>query len=242
MKKFLLSTFLGLGAIASLSAQGLEFQSIDGKVLNGETYTYKLYEVFPYGAGKSEIYVEPDINIFCPQEGSIEVTAVANGVIQLCTGGIYEGQCLTGESVTQNAVQVAKDGLYPLLLDLSLIVSNEELEGYKIPEVTVEVTMMYNGQPDSAVTMTVVMGGEDAEEAGVEGLAADFNKVNVAGKTLNYSVDSPSTLTLYSLSGKTILNQSVSGKGSLSLNNLSTGVYLYRVSGKKTLSGKFIIK
>lgn len=71
----------------------------------------------------------------------------------------------------------------------------------------------------------------------------DENSVSVEGEDLSWSVASGSdaTLLISDMSGRTVLSEQISGSGTLRLNNLNSGIYLYTLiqDGNTAISGKF---
>ena len=236
MKKLLLSIALLSGAVMAANAE-LYFQFEGENLENGETLNYEGYEYVPVlnpdgsASGMYQFKVDPEIHIVSTTEVTASVSATANIGIQLCAGG----ECEKGTSVTKPAVALAANT--PLNLQFDWVADGVNFgEDVEIPAIQAKLTATAGNE---TITLNVNMGGFTA---GVESLGASLNKIYVSGKTLNYDLSNAAQLSLYSLSGKTILHKSVSGNGSVSLANLPSGVYLYRLAGKENKSGKFIIK
>ncbi len=80
----------------------------------------------------------------------------------------------------------------------------------------------------------------DGNTAGIDNVAGDGNFVNLAaGNILEYNVPEGTKLDVYSINGATVLERTVNGHGSLSLDRLAPGVYLYKAGA---LSGKVLVK
>ncbi len=76
--------------------------------------------------------------------------------------------------------------------------------------------------------------------AGIDNVADNSNFVNLAaGNILEYNVPAGTKLDVYSLNGATVLERTINGHGSLSLDRLAPGVYLYKAG---ELSGKVLVK
>lgn len=235
MKKFLLASAILISGMSVASAQDLYFQTADGKELNGETYVFTdEADRYPQGVA-TEFFLDPDLYIYSPAGGSVTVSMTTNNTYtQLCFGGV----CEAGMQVTQT--NNMKPGIaMPLLFDYSEIVPDSELANFKVPMIEAVIKAWYTNDPSKVITMTVKMGDTDAA---VHSITTDNDKVIVNGKRLDYSVEGSASLSVYSLSGKTLINKQVAGTGHLSLDGFSNGVYLYRLSGRKAKSGKFIIK
>lgn len=229
MKKLLLSAILIAGATFGASAQ-LSFVFDGETVESGSTVKWLEYETYPYGKNKTEIFIKPELFLNSAKAGNVNISTKSNYDVQVCIGG----QCEAATSVVKENIPFQANKPEDLLIDCSIYVSNDE--ELVVPEIKVDILASYT-DGSSPVTLTLIMGSENA---GVEGVAVDAARVAVSGKTLHYTVDKTSNLSVYSLSGRAIVNRQVSGKGSISLENLPAGVYLYRVAGGK--AGKFVIK
>ena len=73
-----------------------------------------------------------------------------------------------------------------------------------------------------------------------------FAKISIANKTLSYNFNDNTdrTLNLYGVSGKLIKSATLAQQGSLTLNDLHHGVYIYEMltNGKRTAAHKFVIR
>ena len=235
MKKLLLSALLLAGAMSPLAAQGLSFKTASGEDVTGTTYVFDDVEYWPQGS-KTEVYIDPDLYIYSEKGGNVDIYVDANVSVQLCT----IDNCEYGEKVNKLNVPLTAGVARSLVFDYSETVA--DIDSYQLPEIVATITAYYSGDPSSAITMTVKMGDVNA---GVEAVAMNQNAIVFNGKTLSYDVNGDSQLSVYSLSGKTVLNKSVAGNGSLSLDGLSKGIYLYRLTdknGKAVKSAKIIIK
>ncbi|MDE6192129.1 MAG: T9SS type A sorting domain-containing protein [Muribaculum sp.] len=86
---------------------------------------------------------------------------------------------------------------------------------------------------------TIVFDGK-ATAAGIDNVADNGNFVNLAaGNILEYNVPAGTKLDVYSLNGATVIERTINGHGSLSLDRLAPGVYLYKAG---ELSGKVLVK
>lgn len=237
MKKIVLSLALLGGAIMGANAQ-LAFQYEGEPVVNNASITYDGYVSENYGYDDyMEYKLEPGIFLVSSVDGNVEIHMTSNIPIQICAGG----NCVLGDDVTKpgaNEEPIELKAGVPLDLKIDYVeegtgASDEDIE---FPAINFTVTAQYVGDASSRIAIDVKMGGFSTA---VESIAVSHNGVRVNGRTLHYDVNGASDLAIYSLSGKTVLNRSVSGNGSINLGNLPSGIYLYRVNGK---AGKFIIK
>lgn len=237
MKRILLGMMLLAGATAGANAELVFVQDgnyyYDGDVINYDGFQYvDLKDKDNNPTGMYQFKVDPEIHLISTETLTCSVQTQANMDIQLCAGG----NCVTGDNITKENVALTAD--VPLNLQLEWIAPGINFgEDIPVPAITVRLRAWTASE---SITVTVNMGGFTA---GVESITANTNNlVRVNGKTLNYDLSGSSQLAIYSLSGKTVVNKSVAGSGSVNLNHLTPGVYLYKVSGPNAKSGKFIIK
>lgn len=70
-------------------------------------------------------------------------------------------------------------------------------------------------------------------------------EITIKGRTLfyNFTTEATRTLQIFDISGATVMTQPLGqNSGSVSLQNLQPGMYLYKVNGAANACGKFIIK
>ena len=247
MKKILLSVFLFGGSLIGINAQTITFLDKEGKTIaDGSTYVFEGYNIFD-GSMSENGYAEyvtlefnPHIQLEVSQAGDVtlQTTSLNGENYQLCFG---DGSCDRSEVF---GLTLVKNGI-PMKANTPEEIAVEALPMFmdtyvKIPEYEILVEAWYTLNPSSKVSFTLKMG--DVGDAGLDGIAADANFVKVVGKSLNFDVVGNANISVYSLSGKTLVNKTVAGSGSISLGNLPKGVYVYKVAGKNGKSGKFIIK
>lgn len=92
--------------------------------------------------------------------------------------------------------------------------------------------------PESKKTYTLIL---NDKQGGMEIVAAD-NNVTFGGKTLNYNVSGPSSLTICACDGSAALSTEINGNGSVDLSNMQRGIYIYRIAGSADAAGKVYIK
>ena len=232
MKKFLLSATLLGGAILGVNAQTLTFQYQGQDLEDGASIVYDGYEEDTMGYDDYVNYkIDPKIFILSDIDDYVNITVDSNVAINLCAGGL----CTTGTNVEKPNVFLESD--VPLDLQLDYDVDSTPGEVVEFPEINLVIKAWYVDYPEVMITLNVKMGGF----AGVESLISN-NNVNINGKVLSYNFNKASDITLYSLSGKTLMQKTVSGNGSINLNSLPAGVYVYKVNGSISKTGKFIVK
>ena len=189
------------------------------------------YEVFSYGT-ETEVFIDPMIFITKDSDDPVTVRTTSNYPIQLCIGG----QCEAAQNITKEGLTFAANTPTSLLLDCSIIFN--EGEEIILPEIDVLIEAWYTSDPANVTKMRLFMGNI----AGINDVAANRNMISVNGKALNYKVNGTSTIEVFNLTGRCVSTKTVQGSGTVSLGNLSKGVYLYRVNGAMKATGKIVIK
>ena len=236
MKKILLFLMFAAGMMTSVSAATLSFQYQGETVPQNGSVVFEGYERYPYSSTKEELFMEPKIYIVSDVADKVNIKVEANSTVQLCIGG----QCEAGTELLKQGISLGANTPEDLLLDGSIVV--DKGAEADLPVIEVSIQAWYTNDPDNVVSMTLKMGGVNA---GVESLAADQNYITLKEGSIVYDLNAAAQLGVYSLSGKSVVNQTVSGAGSISLQGLSRGVYVYRLAGKngKTIKAdKFVIR
>lgn len=229
MKKNLLSLIALLGLASSMSAASLTFY-VDGKpVEQNGTVDWEEYNTVDYGTMVS-VEIEPKVFISPSSTETFTVKTISNESINLCIGE----QCEPGTTIVKNNLSFAANSQNDLLIDCYI----DFLKGQEVvvPEIHVEIQAWYNSDPSKVTVMHLNMG----KIAGVASAVIDENQVSVVGNSLKYNVKGANTITLFNLSGRAVGKYNVQGEGSISLEGLGVGVYLYRLQGEK--AGKFVIR
>ena len=233
MKKLLLTAAL-LGGAFIANAQ-LSFVYNGEVVPNGATIEYYTYDQFPVTNTLDQISFAPIIYLQSASAANVNVSWNATESIDICIGG----GCVSGKVNEKSNLPFKAGEQQDLLLEYWLETNSGATP--VIPQCSATIKAAY-ADGSGEVVITVVMGGENSVNAGVNSVSADVNKISVSGKSLKYTVDKASKLSVFSLSGRTVIERQVSGTGSISLENLPGGVYLYRLNGNKVKAGKFVIK
>ena len=241
MKKLLLATLLAAGGMIPMSAGEFSVLFENEPIENGSTVVFDGYslEVMEYPGMDIKYYVwtvDPELYLVSDTADPMTIHAKdLNGVkFKLCAGGL----CQQGDNITKPVENIVPN--QPLNLQLDWEENGIDLSEIEIPAMEIAVEIYYTSNPTEVFSFTLKMGGFNP--AGVDSVGADDVNIVFKGNALYYDLPSASQISVYSLSGKTVLSKTVSGNGSLSLDGLSKGVYLYRVSGKSNKSAKFIIK
>ncbi len=99
------------------------------------------------------------------------------------------------------------------------------------------------GDEEDKTTLTVTIDGSKIT-ASIDDVKAE-KEVAIKGRSLfyNFATDAARTLRIFNISGATVMTQTLSQtSGSVSLQDLQPGMYLYKVEGTDNACGKFIIK
>lgn len=231
MKKLLLLSLVAAVGCFGTKAQELSFLYEGEPVPDKGTVIYEEIEEEAYPEMSYWVAtIDPKLHIVSEADATVTVHTKSNVPIQLCAGGA----CEFGDELTKSQVNLTSD--VPLNLQLDWVADSFEGPVTDIPYIEVFIEAWYNDDPSNYISMTLKMG----TGAEVKSINTNRNKVSVAGKMLNYSLDKASSITIYSLTGRTVKSINASGNGSVNLDTLPAGVYIYRLSNSKT-TGKFVI-
>lgn len=103
-------------------------------------------------------------------------------------------------------------------------------------DITIDVYVENLDDDEEIYEVTVVM---LASTNGISSVMVNKDQIKVVNNTLVYNVSKASTLKVYGITGSMAAKYQISGSGTLSLNNLPKGIYLYTDGTNK---GKFIVK
>lgn len=241
MKKFLLATMLLSGAMIPMSAQEISLIYQGEPVPNGGEVNYDKYiaetdELMP---GFVLFKLDPDLDIVSSADASLTVRVTSNESIRLCTitngDPVNGGTCIEGKTALKTPVIVKADTPEPLYLDQFWDTYNDLTE-FDFPKFDITIEIWNVNTPGDVYSVKLYMGGFTGT-AGVEGIEADLDTVTFNGNVLSYDLTQVCNLNVYSLSGKMVINKEVSGHGTINMDSLSKGIYLYRLTGK---NGKVI--
>lgn len=240
MKKLLLATLLAAGALLPTTAQDLYLTYKGQPVPDGGTVVYEGYKAVTFEdiPGMTLWTVDPELYIVSTSDASVTAEVTSNISVQLCTSLNGEaGECIRGTELKKSPITLQANDPRNLLLDQEFRSFGQE--DYEIPQFDIVVKLWNNSTPSEVYSINLKMGGFTA---GVEELGGEGNMIEFKGNSLSYDLPAGSQISLYSLSGKTVLTQNVAGSGSINLDGLAKGVYIYRVSGKYPKAAKIIIK
>lgn len=231
MKKFYLmlgAALLGIGA----NAQTLTFK-LDGKVV--EPGTTVIFE----GGDKYEV---PGVMVTWNCAPEFTVTPSASGTIDVVgkslTGDEFQmccnGGCTPGTLIDKPGINVTANNPYDLVLEF---IGTQMGEDAKIPQnAVIEISAQYNGKPETLTKCSVKFFDDGL---GVMTVLDGKTSLYSVDGAIQYSVETPSALTIYSTDGSVVDRRKVTGNGTVSTTDLAKGVYLYTLGNK---SGKILVK
>ncbi|MDE6692356.1 MAG: T9SS type A sorting domain-containing protein [Muribaculaceae bacterium] len=221
----------------------------------GKTYeTGYTFEEFDLGGGMTMRSYTQDSHLGLTgikgAETVLEVKATES--VKVCS---ITGQCTAGSDVTKTgqlgmADVVSEEG-NNVTIDLRIDIDNDDyiIEGVTEPQdpsvfvhnVTVEVTAYYAATPNDKATTTVILRNvPDSELNGIAAVDNDLTSVKLGyGNTLEYNAAVPTKLDIYTTSGSLVMSRKIYSTGSISLDSLHPGVYIYSANGT---TGKILVR
>ncbi|MCM1163625.1 MAG: T9SS type A sorting domain-containing protein [Muribaculaceae bacterium] len=219
MKK-LYTLLLALLALGTASARELTFYLGDNHIADGSTVAYSDIQVTDLGDGWKSVKMEPKLYLWADLiTTSVQVTAdcTTGQTIQMCAGG----QCEAGVKVVKQNVSIPTKSK----LDLQFEYYNPEFQG-DVPTLTV----VFNAKDlnyGTKTAFTLVM-GPDAN-TGIRSITKS-KEVWSSPAGLEYNLDVPASISLYSITGTQVLAVKASGRGTVNTHSLRPGIYIYTVN------------
>ena len=232
MKKIF--TLLVLFATALTASAQLSFTMDGNTIENGATITSS--KVDPMFTELGSVMFKPDVFVNSEKAGNVtvEVKALDGRGVSLCFGGI----CINGENLSKSKDMTAGESV-----DIQLDAGGMMVKGTQTYKC--EVTAYYTSDPSSTISFTIIM-TNDPTVLAVGSIEAENDGVMFDGRTMSYTfaAAAPRTVSLYTVSGKQVAQWNVdAAAGTLSLDNLKNGTYVYAVKGAGTnISGKVVLK
>ena len=232
MKKIF--TLLVLFATALTASAQLSFTMDGNTIENGATITSSKLE--PSLAEMGFVMFKPDVFVSSEKAGNVtvEVKALDGRSVSLCFGG----NCISGKNLSKSKDMTAGESVDIQLEGGGMFISGTQT--YKC-----EVTAYYTSDRSSTISFTIIM-TNDPTVLAVGSIEAENDGVMFDGRTMSYTfaAAAPRTVSLYTVSGKQVAQWNVdAAAGTLSLDNLKNGTYVYAVKGAGTnISGKVVLK
>ena len=232
MKKIF--TLLVLFATALTASAQLSFTMDGNTIENGATITSS--KVDPSFAEFGSVMFKPDVFVNSEKAGNVtvEVKALDGRSVSLCFGGT----CINGANLSKSKDMAAGESVDIQLDGGGMFITGTQT--YKC-----EVTAYYTSDRSSTISFTIIM-TNDPTVLAVGSIEAENDGVMFDGRTMSYTfaAAAPRTVSLYTVSGKQVAQWNVdAAAGTLSLDNLKNGTYVYAVKGAGTnISGKVVLK
>lgn len=232
MKKIF--TLLVLFATALTASAQLSFTMDGNTIENGATITSS--KVDPSFAEFGSVMFKPYVFVSSEKAGNVtvEVKALDGRSVGLCFGG----NCISGKNLSKTKDMTAGESVDIELDGGGMMVSGTQT--YKC-----EVTAYYTSDRSSTISFTIIM-TNDPTVLAVGSIEAENDGVMFDGRTMSYTfaAAAPRTVSLYTVSGKQVAQWNIdAAAGTLSLDNLKNGTYVYAVKGAGTnISGKVVLK
>ena len=227
-------TLLVLFATALTASAQLSFTMDGNTIENGATITSS--KVDPSFAEFGSVMFKPDVFVNSEKAGNVtvEVKALDGRSVSLCFGG----NCINGKNLSKSKDMTAGESVDIQLEGGGMFISGTQT--YKC-----EVTAYYTSDRSSTISFTLIM-TNDPTVLAVGSVEAENDGVMFDGRTMSYTfaAAAPRTVSLYTVSGKQVAQWNVdAAAGTLSLDNLKNGTYVYAVKGAGTnISGKVVLK
>lgn len=227
----------------TMFAQSLQLETKSGQVIaNGSTVTIEGEMVDMYGAYgqfESNLYVR---NLTESNQGVYAEMKAVTGDTQICWGGGCV-PVMPGNSHTTGMGLVSASSSASLLIE-SLVMTPGYMDA--VVTRTIEITVWTDKNPSDKVSATVTFTNDPAV-LNIESAEVEATSVYTNGNVLYYSFADATNrqLQVFDVTGH--LQKDIrltSEAGSLSLEGMTKGLYIYRVAeaGKKIVSGKFLVK
>ena len=227
-------TLLVLFATALTASAQLSFTMDGNTIENGATITSSKLD--PSFEAMGFVMFKPDVFVSSEKAGNVtvEVKALDGRSVSLCFGG----NCISGKNLSKSKDLTAGESVDIKLEGGGMMVKGTQT--YKC-----EVTAYYTSDRSSTISFTLIM-TNDPTVLAVGSIEAENDGVMFDGRTMSYTfaAAAPRTVSLYTVSGKQVAQWNVdAAAGTLSLDNLKNGTYVYAVKGAGTnISGKVVLK
>lgn len=236
--KRIITLFSVIALVATLSAQEISAVYNGKKIENGATLTVNGFENLG-GIWQSN----PEIVLTVSNDMTADLQAsYTDSHIQFCPEPEGElGGCIPAQKqgellVAGKTFNLSKDKKVDLKIHWTDDFTN--MGAATRPEVNTSVAFSVVYKLKTVYSFTLVF--DSSYIAGIDNVAGDGSFVSLAaGNILEYNVPAGTKLDVYSLNGSTVIERTVNGHGSLSLDRLAPGVYLYKAG---SLSGKVLVK
>lgn len=206
----------------------LNFYLGDTPITSGETVNFVGAEITAAGP-KQMVRMVPEVFLESTTTRSniiVKVTSLSGQPVQCCAGGV----CEMNTSIEKKNVSIKAGEKLNLQFEYM-----EMLDAGEIPDVEAKIEAQYYLDNKSKREFIIHM----SATAGVEIVEVTGQPVKPCVGGLEYALNGDASIAIYSISGKLVKKVAVSGHGILPTTDLPGGVYIYKVTGAATLTGKF---
>ncbi len=232
MKK-LFTLFAGVACVMAANAQDFTFTVNDAVVADESTVSVGFDDSKGYWTSYPHIYISSTEDATVTLQVHIPSLGNEFDQIMFCPGGYCREPNALGIATAELKLEKGVPSPLELHCELQSSIGKDVCPEINAP---VEITLISRNKP--IFSFTVVF--DSSASAGIDNVTASGDFVNlVAGNILEYNVPDSTKLDIYSLNGATVMERVVNGHGSLSLDRLAPGVYLYKAG---ELSGKVLVK
>lgn len=228
MNKIFTSLML-MAAAFGAAAQSFTVSTPDGKTYADGDEVNCSYSFSGYGYDWEpglQVTVDKETSPLGGSSFSVTVSASEPGVVRFC--GLSTECAILGSDPVTNSKSFKLGQTFPLSIDIYDYPTKPE----KTIVATVKIT-------DGTETVNLKVNFLPTEAAGIAEVEVGNGTLSFVGRTMHYGVEQPSKFSLYNISGRAVVDRTLSGAGSLSFASIPAGVYIYRL-GTKT--GKVLLK
>lgn len=226
-------------------AQSFQLETKDGTVIpDGASVTLKseMTDMMMWGQMDAHVYVR---NLTDANMGLIaEMKVVSGGDTQICWGGGCKTVVVGGSQTTGTGVAFVNEAND---LRIEALIMGDFKNA--VVTRTVELSVWNEKDPSEKISAIITFTNDEKvlEAAGIAGVKAGAQAVYAKDNVLYYNFADAAArrLQLFDVAGQMQKELRLNSEaGSLPLEGMSKGIYLYRVveNGKNALSGKFLVK
>ena len=231
MKKFYL-LLMALAITCTAQARKISFYLGDQLIEKGSTVQFNTITEEEYSGAlliAPPLYIGSDTET---QQAQFTMRCTSGQSLSVCTGGT----CVMGSNVTKTGLSISKDG------KLAMDIHYESFDADSSEDLPKDIILDISGQDGtystSASNFTIVL---NSSGSGIATVFGDKPELRVAGRRLAYKVNGHATISLYNILGVRALHVPVTDAGTVSLESLPKGIYVYTVEGDSNFSGKISI-
>lgn len=214
-------------AASATQAKELTFFLGNEAIENNGQITYSLQEGDVENFGDyAEYNIRPQLYLHADLVGQVEINVASNHEVEVCIG-----TCIKSSEINRTLTMKSDQKL-----DLQYHIMGEVDNVKDIPTYVSTFTAFYTNDKEKTLKTFTIVVNPDTGAVELTPLKGDFHAVDGA---IAYEVESPSTLTLYSLTGQKALTATIKGSGSIPTGHLTKGVYICTLNGH---SEKVVLK